>query len=418
MGSKMAPPYANLSIGFLEETKLYPQLPRLFSSTTVELLIRWFLRYIDDGFILWPKGEPIEAFINLLNNLNQSIKFTLVKSKKYYNKDGDLIQELAFLDVLVIVINYKKFTTDIFYKETNSHFYLDYRSHHPTHIKDNIPYGLAKKLIAFVPDYDRLEYRLEQLKTWLIKRNYPLDIINRKIHNARLEGPAPPPSPNDISNNKLIFTTTYTSNFSHKNTVEQINSIFHLPRTERIQTVFGNCKTMLAYRQPKNLLRHITQASFSSIPRSPTNLRRQGLFHCSDKKCKLCRLYIQECNSFITHNGTEWKIKSDIHCNSTNVLYFLKCKKCPDQERPVSNTGKTFTRMRERMNNHITSCRLGGSTDLFDEHVFKCKQNSSNPDEEPYFHIYAFMTVKRRESLLTYVNHLHQRGFYSINSPS
>ena len=153
-------------------------------------------------------------------------------------------------------------------------------------------------------------------------------------------------------------------------------------------------------------------------PRSPTNTRRQGLFHCTDKKCKLCHLYIQECNSFITHNNTEWKIKSDIHCNSINVLYFLKCKKCPNQERPVSNTGKTFTRMRDRMNNHITSCRLGGSSDLFDNHVFECKQNSSNPDEEPYFHVYAFMTVKRRESLLTYESHLHKRGFDSINSPS
>ena len=161
--------------------------------------------------------------------------------------------------------------------------------------------------------------------------------------------------------------------------------------------MFGNCKTMLAYRQPNNLLRHITHASFSSIPRSPSNTRRQGLFHCTDKKCKLCRIYIQECNSFITHNNTEWRIKSDINCNSINVLYFLKCKKCPNQERPVSNTGKTFTRLRDRMNNHITFCRLGGSSDLFDNHVFECKQNSSNPDEEPYFHVYAFMTVKEEK---------------------
>ena len=417
MGSKMAPPYANLSIGFLEETKLYPQVSRLFSPSVVELIVRWFLRYIDDGFILWPKGEHIDAFLDILNNLNQSIKFTIVKSKKYYNKNGDLIQELSFLDVLVIVINYKKFTTDIYYKETNSHFYLDYNSHHPTHMKDNIPYGLAKKLIAFVPDYERLEYRLSQLKTWLLKRNYPSKIIDKKIHNARLEGPAPPPTENDNFNNKLIFTTTYTSNFSHQNTIDQINALFHLPRTERIQTVFGNCRTMLAYRQPHNLLRHVTNAAFTSIPRPPANTRRQGLFHCSNNNCKLCKLYIQECSSFITHNGTEWTIKSNIHCNSPNVLYYLKCRKCPNQVQPVSNTGKTFTRLRDRMNNHITACRLGGSTDVFDNHVFECKKNSENPDKEPYFHIYAFMTVKRRESLLTYENHLHRKGFDSLNGP-
>ena len=56
MGSKMAPPYACLSVGYLEETKLHPILPTHFSAETVELLIKWFLRYIDDGFILWPRG--------------------------------------------------------------------------------------------------------------------------------------------------------------------------------------------------------------------------------------------------------------------------------------------------------------------------------------------------------------------------
>ena len=416
MGSKMAPPYACLSIGFLEETKLYPELSRHFSTPIVELIIRWFLRYIDDGFILWPKGSLIDLFLEILNSLNEHIQFTLERGKKYM-KDGKHIQELAFLDILVILINFTIFTTDIFYKETNSHFYLDYNSHHPTHMKDNIPYGLAKKLIAFVPDYDRLEHRLSELKTWLIKRNYPSHIIDKKIHCARLEGPAPPPMTNENSNNKLIFTTTYTNNYSQQNTVEQINALFRLPRTDRIKTVFGNCRTMLAYRQPKNLLRHITRAAFTSIPRQLSEPRKQGLFRCSNDKCKLCQLYIQECTSFITHNDVEWTIRSHIHCNSINVEYYLKCKKCPNQEKPESYTGKTF-QIRDRMNNHISACRNGGSSDMFDNHVFECKKQSNNPDEEPYFQILAFMTVKKRESLLSYEKYLHRRGFDSMNSPS
>ena len=73
MGSKMAPPYANLSIGYLEETKLYPSLPRHFPPDVVELIIEWFLWYIDDGFILWPKGLLIDTLLLLLNSLNPSI---------------------------------------------------------------------------------------------------------------------------------------------------------------------------------------------------------------------------------------------------------------------------------------------------------------------------------------------------------
>ena len=54
MGSKSAPPYANLTVGYLEETKLKPSLRLHFPPTIVEIIIRCFLRYIDDGFVLWP----------------------------------------------------------------------------------------------------------------------------------------------------------------------------------------------------------------------------------------------------------------------------------------------------------------------------------------------------------------------------
>ena len=53
MGTKFAPPYACLSVGYLEETKLYPQIKNEFPADTSEFIIKWFLRYIDDGFILF-----------------------------------------------------------------------------------------------------------------------------------------------------------------------------------------------------------------------------------------------------------------------------------------------------------------------------------------------------------------------------
>ena len=90
----------------------------------------------------------------------------------------------------------------------------------------------------------------------------------------------------------------------------------------------------------------------------------------------------------------------------------MKC----DENNSTTNTGKTFD-LRERMNNHISACRNGGSSDLFDEHVFECKKKHPEPDKEPYFHIYAFMTVKR-ECLLTYETHLHSKGYDTINSPT
>ena len=85
MGTKCAPPYACLSVGYLEETKLEPQLPRHFEASICELIIKCFLRYIDDGFIIWPKHIKIDIFLNLLNSLNAHIQFTIEASSKSEN---------------------------------------------------------------------------------------------------------------------------------------------------------------------------------------------------------------------------------------------------------------------------------------------------------------------------------------------
>ena len=64
-----------------------------------------------------------------------------------------------------------------FYKETNSHDYLRYDSHHPQHIKDNIPYNLAKRIIVFCSNSDTEQLRLTEFKKmvtelWLSSKNY------------------------------------------------------------------------------------------------------------------------------------------------------------------------------------------------------------------------------------------------------
>ncbi len=288
MGTKCAPPYANLSVGYLEETKLEPELPKHFAPPIVELLIRWFLRYIDDGFVLWPCFCNINTFFQLLNSLNQHIQFTLEKSTKYYS-DGHHVQELAFLDVLVIVRNHRVFSTDIYYKETNSHFYLDYKSHHLEHVKNNLPYTLAKKIITFVSDEKQTNFRLQQMRQWLLKCKYPNEIINIGIFNAKLQGPAPPPKD---PNNQLIFVSKYIGNYSNKSTVQQINNLLQNTNSERLNSVFKDCNAIIAHQQPPNLLRRISKALFTTIPPPIEENNAWGIFKCkrATSNCKICKL--------------------------------------------------------------------------------------------------------------------------------
>ena len=50
-------------------------------------------------------------------------------------------------------------------------------------------------------------------------------------------------------------------------------------------------------------------------------------------------------------------------CQNKNVIYFLKCS---SGNYSTTYIGKTVD-LRSRMNNHITSCRLGGLTEKFDK---------------------------------------------------
>ena len=93
--------------------------------------------------------------------------------------------------------------------------------------------------------------------------------------------------------------------------------------------------TILSLRQPPNLLRQLTCAKF------PTNnlIEKQiGLYKCKDVRCKLCKLYVQECTSFSGDYENEWIIKRHISCKGKMVRYYLICNSC---QGIVSYTGKT-----------------------------------------------------------------------------
>ena len=151
MGTKFAPPYACLSVGYLEETILFPRLlPLYFTLTGCKLIEETFKRFMDDGFALSPKNANIDIFREILNELHLSLKFTVEKGKNSREQNFDtFVQVLNFLDVCIILHQNGRLETDIFYKETNSHDYLNYFSHHPKHTKQNIPYNLAKRIIVF-----------------------------------------------------------------------------------------------------------------------------------------------------------------------------------------------------------------------------------------------------------------------------
>lgn len=141
MGTKVAPTYATFVLGFLEE-KLNKNLEDQFSVEFKTSIQQTWKRFLDDCFITWTKTkDELNMFYNILNNLNNHLKFTIDCSE----------QKLPFLDVMIIKRE-DIIITDIYYKPTDTKQYLVYDSCHPKHIKNNIPYNLARRLCTIISD--------------------------------------------------------------------------------------------------------------------------------------------------------------------------------------------------------------------------------------------------------------------------
>ena len=90
MGTKFASPYACLSVGYLEETILFPcLLPLHFTLTKCKLIEEVFKHFMDDGFDLRPKNANIDTSREPLNELHPSLKFTVEKGKNSWEQNFD-----------------------------------------------------------------------------------------------------------------------------------------------------------------------------------------------------------------------------------------------------------------------------------------------------------------------------------------
>lgn len=84
-------------------------------------------------------------------------------------------EKLPFLDVMIIKRG-DIIITDIYYILTDTKQYLVYDSCHPKHIKNNIPYNLARRLCT-----NLLNSRLSELRYLLQQRNCPKLLVEQGI---------------------------------------------------------------------------------------------------------------------------------------------------------------------------------------------------------------------------------------------
>ena len=330
MGTKVAPTYASLTIGYLEK-KLYSKIREEYGTTFAENFIKIWKRFLDDCFIMWSHPEDmLHNLHNILNNLDTHIKFTLEFDP----------QQLPFLDCYVEKIG-TTISTDIFYKPTDSKTYLLFSSCHPNHTKKSICFSLARRIKTLVSNQETLTLRFFELKTFLLKQNYPLKLIEAGIEKAisipREDLLKEKPQP--ISKPNLTLISTHNPHSPNLyNAVKQDLSI--LCRDPHMKKVLDDYQIINSKRQPPNLKSLLTKARFSINMDTTVQITK-----CNRPNCGLCP-YLLTQTKYTFKCGLSFEVKKSMDCTVMNVIYALICRSCRLEY--IGETGN----LRERMTTH------------------------------------------------------------------
>ena len=410
MGIKMAPTYANLFTGFLEE--------QLLEQTTLKPLV--WLRFIDNIFFHWTFGPTkLQQFFDACNSFDPHIKFEQTISSS----------TIPFLDVQVILDN-GKIKTDLYTKPTDTHQYLKWTSCHPCHTKGAIPYSLALKLRRICSENAFFEKRARELFNILLDRGYKRKHVKQSIEKARqtTRREALCTDTNTRNTERVPLVVTYNPALGCLNKIiKEYQPVLHA--SQRCKEVFKDPK-LISFRKGRNLSELITSKRLpvdfnrhaqllnnitildppaSTCPvcsRSFQNNRNLKIHFTrahkttlpcpchTDRRCASCKTYGKFGDTIeSTNTGETFQIRQHITCRTANVIYVITCIKCIQQY-----VGETSNCIRTRANQHRSDITTANKNISTVRHFRACGLEHFQLTVDERIRIHDVETRRARES--------------------
>ena len=161
MGSPLGPVLANIFVGYCEslvDPSLWPE---------------FYVRFVDDSFTYFDSVQQCDAFLDRLNNLHPSLKFTVEHEQN---------NTLSFLDVRVEKSN-DEIVTSIYRKPTFTGQYIVFDSYCSYLYKVNLVKNLVDRARRICSP-SRLKDELGFLKSVFLKNGYPEELLNKLLKSA------------------------------------------------------------------------------------------------------------------------------------------------------------------------------------------------------------------------------------------
>ncbi|CAN7943058.1 unnamed protein product, partial [Ixodes hexagonus] len=332
MGSKMSPNYANIFMGKFEESFVW--------SYTKKPVI--YLRYIDDIFIIWNDTEDtLNSFLGYLNGCHRTIKFTCNYSSNVMN----------FLDVNVKKQG-RKLVTELYRKPTDRRQILRYDSYHPKCQKNNIPYSQFLRLRRICSEESNFRENVTSLKNTLSERKYPaaiLDDATRKACSLERDTLLQQRPKNPSNETRVPLVINYSSNLSNLNSILKRHlNIMHAD--DKLKKIFPK-PPFATFRKNRSLGRMLCPSYIKKS--TPPG----GCGPCRGNRCQLCP-FVLTCDRISSYASAFFlKIKQDLDCKTTDVIYIITCTLCN-----LQYVGETKNSMRERFYGHKSDIVNGENT--------------------------------------------------------
>ena len=294
MGNPLSPVLANWYMEYFESNLL---------CKIKQQNIVW-LRYVDDILCFWPTNLDINNFLNKLNSLAPTIKFTCEIEEN---------NKLPFLDVEIIRDN-GCLKTKVYRKPTNILSYVHYFSNHHMNVKKSV--FISMYLRAYrITDPEFFDEELKTIQDIGKKLLYPESILNqchisakRRFYNGR------PDRQNQQTNSRVIILPF------HENFLECV----HILKRFNIQVVFKYENTI-----KKSLIKNSPPTNSGIIYKIPCNDCNQFYIGQTGKTLEK-RIAQHKYSVRMAHNNSalfQHKAENDHHINwsDSKVLAKSKC---------------------------------------------------------------------------------------------
>ena len=323
MGTKLAPSFANLFMGYFEEEYVAPYSKQPFL----------WKRFIDDILIIWTYGQDeLTRFVTYLNSVHETIKFTCETS----------VKSVDFLDITIQISDNNDLKSTLFCKPTDTHNYLLYSSEHPRHLLNGIPYSQLLRVRRICSDLSEFKRNAMMLCSHFVRRGYPKhlvhlaytrsleldrdELLNRELLKSTTTNQVIPTRQTKPSTNTDTFYCITTHNPRNPPIKEIINTNWEvLQKTKTTRDIFES-NIIFGLRRNKNLSDHLVRASTKTNTQHNTYISTHPCNRSS--LCRYCPKINHSGQTTSKTTGQKSVTMINTNCQSSNIIYLITCSSC------------------------------------------------------------------------------------------